>query len=37
LIALEREITPVTNQIIAQAMKVEWEISSILEILSHFN
>jgi hypothetical protein len=37
LISLEREITPVTNKIVVQAMNIEVEISSILEILSHFN
>lgn len=37
LVSLEREITPVTNEIIVQAMDIEVEITGILEILSHFN
>ena len=37
LVSLEREITPVTNEIIVQAMDIEIEITGILEILSHFN
>lgn len=37
LVSLEREIVPVTNEFIVQAMNIEVEISGILEILSHFN